>query len=1084
MAQEPMANSPPSAGLLLPLTSDVKALEFDLFQRYSTVAVCLDRLLAGAGTPARILEVGCNVLNMLPRFLDPARIHVTRCDVVGDAKEKDFVLLEKGKPLPFADASFDAVAALEVLEHIPAAARSSFLGECVRVARHGAVFTAPDGSPQVRDCEALWNAAFETRRGFPHPWLREHEEFGLPPAEEIVAILREFGHPHGAYGTAPLDLWLAMMMLSDNLHGEPLSGLQSRLNEAYFKGLLKGGPATYRNVYVVAKTPAAAGALRPVEPEPGTASQRSRLPEHFAPLDLMATAANEALCSFERERQLADAVLSERFPWQGAARETMLHAQALQVRTLEMLLMHAYQSTTWKAGKPLRLARRLILPRRFALVPGLHTPDLRQVPGEPEGTWVAVSSDPQFIIPCMLPRGWLRVRLKMACEVQGFVELYFDGGGGFNPMQRAELAYNLGRVDVDRHIYLDTPVRAIRFDPLTAPGKFHIEHFSIVTVPPPLALARSLRAKVKELSAPGRFTRALRIGAGLLLRGKLGDFKDKLLSNKPGADVFQPWDFPRLTTCDREQMRAEAAKLPDPPLISVLLPVYNPPENFLRLAIESVRKQIYPRWELCIADDCSPGKHVRRVLDEYAARDKRIKVVYRSQNGNISAASNSALEMATGEYTALLDHDDELAEQAFFRAAQAIVKDRTLDFLYSDEDKLDMSGRHVGPFFKPDWSPEYFLSCMYTCHLGVYRTALMREIGGFRSEYDFAQDYDMVLRLVARTQAICHIPEVLYHWRATPASTAASYTAKPKAHAVAQRALESYLKTVGREGTVEPGPVPGFHRVRLKIRGRPKVSIVIPSACRPAVIRGEQTTFIYKCVESIRRKSTYDNYEILVLYNSLLPPDIAKQLQEFGTANIAYTGEFNLARKMNMGAGVAGGEHLIFLNDDIEVISPDWIECMLECSQEEGVGVVGAKLFFPDGRLQHAGVTVLGANPKHLYYGAAGQLPGYFNSNVVQRNYSAVTGACLMSRAEVFRSVGGFTTAFPFNYNDIDYCLKVLSAGKRVVYTPYAQLYHHESATKTGTFPHEVAEFQSRWATKYCHDPYFPALAQMAAITQ
>ncbi|MCY3024580.1 MAG: glycosyltransferase, partial [Planctomycetota bacterium] len=448
---------------------------------------------------------------------------------------------------------------------------------------------------------------------------------------------------------------------------------------------------------------------------------------------------------------------------------------------------------------PLRTVRRLVWRQRYGLDAALPSPDLQPVPGAEPGTWQATSDDPQFTIPCQLAPGWIRVRLAMNSEARGFVELCFDRGGGFNPLQRVELAYNRGRVDVDRHLRLDAPVRAIRFDPLAARGRFRIEHFSIETVPPYLAVLRSLRAKVTELSAPGRITRALRIGTGLLLRGQLGEFKRKLLSNKPGADLLPAWDFPVLTDTDRERMRAAAASLPDPPLLSVLLPVYNTPEQYLRLAIESVLKQIYPHWELCIADDCSTASHVRAVLDEYAARDKRIKVVFRPQNGNISAASNSALELATGEYVALLDHDDELAEQALFRMAEAIVADRGVDMLYSDEDKLDMADRHVWPFFKPDWSPEYFLACMYTCHLGVYRTSLVREIQGFRSEFDLAQDYDLVLRLTARTQRIRHIPEVLYHWRITPASTASGATAKPQAHGVAQRALASYLQTIGRD---------------------------------------------------------------------------------------------------------------------------------------------------------------------------------------------------------------------------------------------------------------------------------------------
>jgi len=576
----------------------------------------------------------------------------------------------------------------------------------------------------------------------------------------------------------------------------------------------------------------------------------------------------------------------------------------------------------------------------------------------------------------------------------------------------------------------------------------------------------------------GCLIRRLRTAAGLLLRGRFREFKRKLFSQWQGA----PWPFPVLTDAERQRMSNEAASLPSPPLLSVLLPVYNTPENYLRRALESVLRQTYPYWELCVADDCSTAPHVSTVLGEYAARDKRIKVVRRPRNGNISAASNSALELATGQYVALLDHDDELAEQALFRAAQAIVADRGLDMLYSDEDKLNLAGEHVDPFFKPDWSPEYFLSCMYTCHVGVYRASLLKELGGFRSEYDSAQDYDLVLRLTARTSRIQHIPEVLYHWRVSPSSTALNYRAKPQAHLVARRALENYLQITGRKGTVESGPAPGFHRVRLEVAGRPKVSIIIPTVCRADARPRAQTAFLLKCVESIRRRSSYQNYEILVLHDKTTPEGQALSLpwpKRAGqpSPQVIECGRTHksLPCKLNLAAEKASGPYLLFLHDDIEVTTPDWIECLLECLQDQGVGAAGAKLFLPDGRLQHVGLTVSGGSPRLLYRGAPGKTPGYFNSNVVQRACSAVSGACLMTRAEVFHAVGGFSTAFALNYYDSDFCLRLIQQGKRVVFTPYAQARHYEAASRPGPTPAETAEFQSRWADRCQRDPYFPA---------
>jgi glycosyltransferase involved in cell wall biosynthesis len=382
-------------------------------------------------------------------------------------------------------------------------------------------------------------------------------------------------------------------------------------------------------------------------------------------------------------------------------------------------------------------------------------------------------------------------------------------------------------------------------------------------------------------------------------------------------------------------------------------------ERYLRRAIESVRSQNYPHWELCIADDGSTSPALQRLLEEYTRIDPRIRAVFLPENRGIAAASNAALGLATGDYVALLDHDDELAEHALFRMAEAIVGDRCVDVLYSDEDKIDIDGRHVEPFFKPDWSPELFLACMYTCHLGVYRTALVREAGGFRSEYDSAQDYDLMLRLLERAPQIQHIPDVLYHWRKLPTSAATAVSAKPQAPDAGRRALQDYLERTGRPGIVQRGALPGLHRVRYRILGRPKVSIIIASACRPVGVNGSATYHVLRCVESIRRKSTYANYEILLVHHEDdLTPELWATLDRLGVVCLPYDEPFNWSTAMNRGATAATGDHLLFLNDDMEIITPDWLEALLEFSQQSEIGAVGGKLLFPNGELQHVGVLV------------------------------------------------------------------------------------------------------------------------------
>jgi GT2 family glycosyltransferase len=513
----------------------------------------------------------------------------------------------------------------------------------------------------------------------------------------------------------------------------------------------------------------------------------------------------------------------------------------------------------------------------------------------------------------------------------------------------------------------------------------------------------------------------------------------------------------------------------DPPRFSILMPVYNTPEPYLRLAVESVRRQTYPFWQLCVADDGSTEPHVRRVLEEYAALDPRIELAPPGRHGGISAATNACLTLADGDFVALLDHDDELAEHALSRMAEAVRSPDRPDMVYSDEDKLTANGIHVEPFFKPDWSPEYFLGCMYTCHLGVYRASLVRQIGGFRPEYDGAQDYDLVLRLVAAGAKVSHVPDVLYHWRKLPTSTASGLQAKPWAAEAGQRALADWLAKSGREGHVEPGPKDGLNRVRFAIRGTPRVSVIVPSLCKPVRERGRLTTWVENALASVRERSSWPDLELIVLDRHTMPAAVCQRLEGMGVRRLAYDEPFNWSAVNNRGAAAATGEYLLFLNDDIEVITPDWIECLLEYAQLPEVGAVGPKLLFPEkGGIQHAGVILPDGVPGHAYYRHPAEHEGYFGSAILARNYSAVTGACLMTRTDVFRAVGGFDESFALNFNDVDFCLRLRERGLRIVYTPYAELLHFESVTKSGVLKGEVGKFQSVWTPERLgRDPFY-----------
>jgi GT2 family glycosyltransferase len=559
--------------------------------------------------------------------------------------------------------------------------------------------------------------------------------------------------------------------------------------------------------------------------------------------------------------------------------------------------------------------------------------------------------------------------------------------------------------------------------------------------------------------------------------------------------IYDAWFREQALAAKRtpEALQAELNALATRPVISILTPVYNTPPDLLRRLVQSVRDQLYPHWQLCLADDASTRSDTRaalEALEALAGLEPRIRVVRLAVNGGISTASNAALDAADGEFVALLDHDDEITPDALLEVVTAIDRAPGTDVVYSDEDKLDMDGTHVEPFFKPDWSPEYLRASMYLGHLLVYRRQIVQAAGRFRPAFDGSQDFDLALRVSELTGRVAHVPRVLYHWRKIEGSAAAATHAKPWALQAARRAITDHVTRLPMRATAEADPGDGFWRVRYEIVGRPLVSVVIPTDGRVAQTTSGPRDLPLACIRSIVDRTDYDHYEIVLVDNGRISADLARYAAaQPRIRRVVYTppeGPFNFARKLNFAARHATGEHLLLLNDDTEVITPDWMRAMLEYSQQPEIGAVGAKLFFPDGRIQHAGVVLgIGGGACHVFSGQAGNSPGYFGSAWVIRNYSAVTGACCMTRRDVFEALGGFDEQFATDFNDVDYCLRVRARGHRIVVTPFAQLYHFEGATfgsrEHVVNPAEVKALSDRWADVIAHDPYYnPNLTRTA----
>jgi O-antigen biosynthesis protein len=539
-------------------------------------------------------------------------------------------------------------------------------------------------------------------------------------------------------------------------------------------------------------------------------------------------------------------------------------------------------------------------------------------------------------------------------------------------------------------------------------------------------------------------------------------------------------EYDTVSRSDAERIRREVAALERKPSISVLLPAYNSNARWLRRAIDSVRAQFYENWELCAVDDASTDPQVWKILQDYARRDARIKVQRRDANGHISATSNDALAIATGDFIALLDHDDELAPTALYLVARAMNEHPGARLFYSDEDKLDKQGRRTDPYFKPDWNPDLFLAQNYTSHLSVYDAALVRQVGGFRLGFEGSQDYDLTLRCIEQLAPaqIHHIPHVLYHWRIADESTATFAAAKPYAFEAAIRAVQEHLDRRGAHAEVVAHYANYQRVIYPPPADEPLVSIIIPTRDRGTLLR--------QCIESITAKTEYRNFELIVVDNESRESqtlEYLRALAESGSASVLRTeGEFNFSRLNNRGVAQAGGEFIALLNNDLEVMSGDWLGEMLSHAARRDVGAVGARLWYPDGTMQHGGVILgVGGVATHAHVGLRRE-HGYFARAHLTQNFSAVTGACLLTRRETYQQLGGLDeTNLAVAFNDVDFCLRIAEAGLRVVWTPHAELRHHESASRgledTGAkqrrFLAEVAFMREKWGHVLEADPFY-----------
>jgi glycosyltransferase involved in cell wall biosynthesis len=774
--------------------------------------------------------------------------------------------------------------------------------------------------------------------------------------------------------------------------------------------------------------------------------------------------------------------------------EILLANNQKLTKDLETLL----SSRSWKWSKPIRIVgrmarsilakmrtmkRKFLAGRKVELVPLNH---LEHVGGD---EWRSVGNDPHFEWRKPLLGGRVKIRIEGKGEKVTPLQLYYDTGDGYKETQVIEVGHLSNEwVVSNRFVKLPKHLASLRLDI----GE-HIQTFHLGEV----CARRSSRAE-KLLFLVAEYFRLHGFSVGTVRRlmisvlntvrqqglsGLLQKTKQFAIRSPygelPDYQAFLQQEAEMTET--EESMRQTIGSFPYKPLVSVLVPVYNVDAEWLELCVQSVRKQVYENWELCIVDDCSTKSHIRPMLEKYASEDSRIKVKFRETNGHISRASNDALEMAAGEFIALLDNDDELSPNALYENVKLLNQYPDTDIIYSDEDKITIKGERHSPFFKPDWSPDLLLSQMYTCHLTVYRKSLVEQAGGFRVGFEGSQDYDLMLRVSELTNRIRHIPKILYHWRTIPSSTSMAASSKNYTHWAGLRALEEAVKRRKLAATVhEIEGYSNMYLLRYLPIGNPKISIIIPTR--------NMAEIISNCLQSIFDKTTYNNFEVIVIDNGSDDQENFKLYDEWKKrepqrfAVYEYDIPFNYSKINNYGVSKATGELVLLLNNDVEVITPDWLTEMAGQAIRPEIGVVGACLYYPDNTVQHGGV-ILGiggvANHSHKHFSA--EHPGYFGRLKVVSNYSAVTGACLMTKKEIYEEVGGLEEILEVAFNDVDFCLKVRERGYYNIWLPHVQLYHHESKSrgaedtpeKQARFLGEIEYMLQKWGNVLKRDPFY-----------
>lgn len=989
----------------------------DLYSRNRVIACAVQKIVT---KPAlRVLDVGGHNGNLASFFPPETEVRVLDkkpkpSDEIGEYIQAD------ARKIPMSDRNFDVVIASDVLEHVEEGDRFQVIEELLRVSKNCVIFGMPCQNNLVEKAEEYIRNQYSKHSGSAHPFLKEHAEMGLPDEQKIEAFLLQKGLNFIKIREGNLMNWYIQQLYGNFQYGEKIAEKRLKFYSYFNEHLSELGnlrPPTYRTIYCIAKE----GMLPETEINNELQLHNGWSAETF--MELLKIVFDDVRLFIEQRKQQVDYlndVLNQK--------DVLLSSTQID---REKILVKARKSIETYRQAILEL-RNFLAEKEQALIFSKNILEQKERQrGESEQKEKALALELEKQQSSLAS---LHQQLEQGQSEIHFLRTHIQKNEETLREQQKELKAKQDQIQELRSELKDHQ-RSLREIMNSRAWKTIMVYSKI---------KQNVWVKPVQFIKKG-WNILITLGPKVFMKRLIRKVKKAPQFSEQQTAYDQYVAKNTLSNQERQDLRKQQEKFVFKPTISIVMPVYNVEEKWLIKAIESVIEQIYPSWELCICDDASTASHIKPLLEKYANLDKRIKITYRQKNGGIVKASNDALKLTTGAYVGLLDNDDELTSNALYEVVKALQETK-YDLLYSDEDKLDLEGKRLEPFFKPDWTPDLLLSINYISHFGVYRKKILEQLGGFREGFDGSQDYDLVLRFTEKTQNIKHIPKVLYHWRKIPGSTAAELDAKPYAFVSAKKALEEAIKRRSIAGNITDGIWTGSYRVKRAIKGEPMVSVIIPFKDKVEVLK--------VCLESIFNKTTYKRYEILLVDNRselLETQEYLKEIASHEKVKVLHFDEpFNFAAINNFAAKEAKGEYLVLLNNDTEVISADWIESMLEHAQRSEVGIVGAKLLYPNNTVQHAGVLIgVGGIANHAFCRQYRDDHGYFGQIDIVRNYSAVTAACVMISKEVYKKMEGLDAQnLAVGFNDVDFCLRLREKGYLVVYTPYAQLYHYESLSR------------------------------------